>query len=366
MNGDNSGFVAQASNPGSGYEVAHGCIVLDRWRLRFESPALTLEIPLAQLEIIRGQGEDEGVYFTDPNQPGWEICTFERAILRHNTLLTDSHTRMQLKEMHSRGDANRTVKITLYCLVGVVLAAIVATMLVGVMVRILVARIPPEWEKRMGDSAMAEIRQENTFVEDPKLKAKLEAQAAPLLTALPKTGVEYKFYILDDPEPNAFALPGGHVLVNTGLLELSKRPEELLGVIAHEVAHVTQKHGFRQVIAAAGPFLIFRTFLGGNSTGLLGDGSAILVSRGFSKDYELEADAVGFDYLVAAHIDPRGLADMLAKLEGAEQRFPDVVELRGFNTHPDTAKRIQRLNGQWKKLKNKTGFIDFSQTNASP
>jgi hypothetical protein len=60
------------------------------------------------------------------------------------------------------------------------------------------------------------------------------------------------------------------------------------------------------------------------------------------------------------------LAGMLGKLEGEEQRLPDVVQLRGFNTHPDTARRIQRLNAQWKKLKNKTGFIDFSQTSPGP
>src|SRR5437660_11607096 len=126
-----SGYVAQASNPSLGYEVAIGHITLDRWRLKFESESFTLEIPLTQLEIVRGQGEDEGIYFTDPNQPGWEICTFDPAILRHNSLATHTHTRGQLKEMQSRGEANRTLKITLYCLVGVVVAAVVATALVG-------------------------------------------------------------------------------------------------------------------------------------------------------------------------------------------------------------------------------------------
>jgi predicted Zn-dependent protease len=281
-------------------------------------------------------------------------------------LITDTHTRSQLKEMQSRGEANRTLKITLYCLAGVVVAAIAATMLVGVMVRILVARIPVEWEQKMGDSLMSEVRQEETFIEDPKLKAKLVRDVAPLVNALPKTGVEYKFYIVDDPMPNAFALPGGHVLVNTGLLDLSKRPEELLGVVAHEVAHVTEKHGFRKMISAAGPFLIFRTFLGGNSTSLLGAGSELLVTQGFSQEYELEADAVGFQYLVAAHIDPRGLAEMLGKLEAEERRYGGHMQLRAFSSHPATEKRIQRLNSNWKKLKTKTGFIDFTQPEPAP
>src|SRR5437762_2153079 len=106
LNEDSPGFVAQASNPVLGYETAAGRITLDRWRLKFECEQFALEIPLTQLEIVRGQGEDEGIYFTDPNQPGWEICTFDPAILRHNSLATHTHTRGQLKEMQSRGEAN--------------------------------------------------------------------------------------------------------------------------------------------------------------------------------------------------------------------------------------------------------------------
>jgi predicted Zn-dependent protease len=353
------GYVAQASNPSISSEVAIGRIHLDRWRLQFAAEAFTLEIPLTQLEIAYGQGENDGVYFSDPNQPGLEICTFEPAILRDNALTTHTHTRAQIKEMQSRGETSRTVKITLYCLGGVVVAAMLATMAVGLMVRALVAQIPPELEKQMGNSLLAEIKQEVTFVQDAKLKATLLHDVGPLTNVLPKNGIEYKFYIVDDPVPNAFAIPGGHVFVNTGLLELADRPEELVGVIAHEVAHVTEKHGFRHIISAAGPFLIFRTFLGGNSTSLIGAGSSILVSQSFSQEYELEADAVGFKYLVAANIDPRGLADMLGKLEAEEKKFSDSLELQAFSSHPATQKRIDRLNAKWKKLKTKNGFVDF-------
>jgi predicted Zn-dependent protease len=106
--------------------------------------------------------------------------------------------------------------------------------------------------------------------------------------------------------------------------------------------------------------------LGGNSTGLIGDGSAILVGQSFSQEYELEADAVGFNYLVAAHINPRGLADMLRKIEDEQRRFGDRLELRAFSSHPANEKRIQRLNAKWTKLKSKTGFIDFTQPVANP
>ena len=209
---------------------------------------------------------------------------------------------------------------------------------------------------------MAEVRKEQTFNQDPKIKAKLLREVAPLMSVLPKTGVEYKFYIAESPIPNAFALPGGHVIVNTGLLDLAERPEEVVGVVAHEVAHVTQKHGFRQIISSAGPFLIFRMFLGGNSTGILGQGSQALVAQSFSQEHELEADAVGWQYLVAAHIDPRGLTDMLRKLEAEQHRLgASEMHLQAFSSHPATEKRLRRLDAKWDKLKDKSGFIDLSQ-----
>src|SRR5947208_15699095 len=105
-------------------------------------------------------------------------------------------------------------------------------------------------------------------------------------------------------------------------------------------------HGFRHIISEAGPFLIFRTFLGGSSASLIGAGSGMLVSQSFSQEYELEADAVGFKYLVAAHVDPRGLATMLGKLEAEERRFGESMELQAFSIHPATQKRIQRLDAK--------------------
>ena len=167
---------------------------------------------------------------------------------------------------------------------------------------------------------MAELKKTEPIVQDPKLIAKLDRAVAPLMSRLPASRVQYKFYLVQEPMANAFALPGGHVLVTTRLLELAERPEEIAGVVAHELAHVTQKHGFRKIISSAGPNLIFKVFLG-NSAGvlpILGDSSELLIRQSFSQEYELEADDVGWQSLVNARIDPRGLADMLRKLQLAD------------------------------------------------
>ena len=150
------------------------------------------------------------------------------------------------------------------------------------------------------------------------------------------------------------------MVVTTRLLEMAERPEEIAGVVAHEVAHVTEKHGFRQIIASAGPFLIFRVFLGGGSSGVLpvlGEGSELLVRQSFSQEFELEADEIGWQSLVAAHIDPRGLAEMLGKLEAEDQKKHAAgTKMNAFSSHPATEKRIRRLDAKWKELKDKSGF----------
>ena len=123
-------------------------------------------------------------------------------------------------------------------------------------------------------------------------------------------------------------------MVTTGLLKLASRPEEVAAAVAHELAHVTQKHSFRQAISSARPFLLFRMFFGGRGgSGLIGRGSELLVSQSFSQEYELEADAVGWDYLVSAHIYPRSLPELLKKLNSTESK-EQASEIRAFSSHP--------------------------------
>ena len=100
--------------------------------------------------------------------------------------------------------------------------------------------------------------------------------------------------------------------------------------------------------------------LAGNSSGVLGvigAGSSLLVSQSFSQEYELEADAVGWDYLVKAKIDPRGMIDMLTKLKIEQDHMRSSgLEIQAFSSHPATAKRIRILERKWEKLKDKDTF----------
>jgi predicted Zn-dependent protease len=240
----------------------------------------------------------------------------------------------------------------------------------GLMVRSIVARIPPAWEKDLGDKIMAELKEEMDLVEETNRVGALAELATPLLRVLPKNHTDYRFHIVEDPMPNAFALPGGHIIVTTSLLQMADgRAEEVLGVVAHEVAHVTQKHGFRQQIASYGPLLIFKMFLRGRSgsMGVFAGASALLVGQSYSQEFEMEADEVGWQYLVDANIDPRGMTDMFRKLEAQEGEISGLMGLpQALNSHPETAKRIERLQLNWEKLSRKSGFVQLKPIQKQP
>jgi predicted Zn-dependent protease len=345
-----------------GEEAVAGNISFAFSRLRFEAEGVQVEMPLSRLLIETGGGRDGRVFFSDPEQPGWLVFTFEPRVLAQGPLLQQPHTRNQIRDLRSGRELRRRVVISL-AFVGVfALAAFGVSMLTGWMVRSLAARVPAKWEQDLGEELMAEVKETEVFIEDAKLQGKLDRAMAPLLPVLPRGGPEFKFHIVQSPVPNAFALPGGHVMVNNSLIELAERPEELAGVLAHELAHVTQKHGFRKIISDAGPYLIMKIFFGGASgtAGVLGGSSQLLVRQSFSQEYELEADEVGWQYLVAARIDPRGLITMLQKLQAQQDKLGRfALELRAFSSHPATEKRIRRLEMKWRKLKNKSGFIQY-------
>jgi beta-barrel assembly-enhancing protease len=350
-------FDGYISHPSIG-DVA-GKIVFVGWRLRFESAAVVREILLVKLQMNRDPEMPGGIVFCDPDHAEWVIHTPDEGILHHESLRQQPHTRHQIQALHGGRDLKRALKITGTFLGGFALAALVVSLLTSLMVRSLVARIPVEWEQEFGDDIMAELKQDETFVDDARMRTNLLQAVAPLMRAVPTNGIEYRFYLQQDPEPNAFALPGGYVIVTTSLLELADRPEEIAGAVAHEVAHVTLKHGFRKIISSAGPYLLCQLFLRSDRglLGVLAGGSQLLVHQSFSQEYELEADDAAWQYLVAARIDPRGLPDMLKKLEADTQRRKlKLTAPQALSSHPATDKRLRRLEAKWRTLKAKSGF----------
>jgi Zn-dependent protease with chaperone function len=347
------GRAGKGDNPDA---AVSGKITFDRWRLSFQSDSLNLEIPLVRLQIQVDMGEEQNVSFFDPEQPGLWVQTEEMSILDERTLLMQANTRNQVRSLKAGDELKSRLRIIGWFAVAFVAIAVIGSLLTGMVVTSLVNSIPPSWEKEIGDEAMADLKKEHTFIQDPKALLRLDRGISPLLDSLPKNTGKYQFYLMEFPLPNAFALPGGHVVVTTGLLDIAGRPEELAGVVAHEIAHVNCKHGFRKIVSSLGPYLLLKLFVGNSRglLGLLGEGSGLLVSQSFSQEYELEADSVGWDYMLKADIDPRGMIDILMKLKVEQDRMQlGQAEIQAFSSHPATEKRISRLEKKWSKLKKK-------------
>jgi predicted Zn-dependent protease len=333
--------------------------MVNRWQARFESPEGIWETPLPRLQIDIGESDE--IVLTDSDQPDGSIITFDRRILNDRCLLQQSQTRDQIKAFAVQGDSRRRLKVTAWVIGTFVLLSIVGTVLTRLMARSLAEHVPVKWEVELGSNILAQIQQEKTFTPNAKLTAALYNASAPIVAVISNSPVQFKFYVMEENLPNAFALPGGHVVVTTGLLYLVDTPEELAAVIAHELAHHTQRHVYRKIISSLGPYVIFTMFVGNGPLRALSENSEMIASQSFSQGYELEADSVGWDYMVAANVNPRGMIGILTKLKAEQDRMKHIEGFEAFSSHPPTQKRIDRLQKRWDRLKDKSHFISFSE-----
>ena len=197
----------------------------------------------------------------------------------------------------------------------------------------IVEHIPPGVERQIGEVVLASTRAEGRMIDSgPAWEA---VQTVGKRLARPAENLE--FHLVDKPDINAFAAPGGIVVVYAGLIDKSTSAEELAGVLAHEIAHVELRHSLKQLVKSAGLRVIVATLLG--DYGGLGGWAAQLGDLKFSRDAEREADLRGLARLREAHIDPAGMARFFTSLAKSETgQLPAL-----FSTHPATAERLDAL-----------------------
>ena len=360
------GFRAGLLHPDFGNEVVAGSIFIHRHGFRFESPRRSEEIPVDRItvEVQEAAGR---ICFYDCARPGLCIHTQDQRVFTVPGFPQLQAVRDQLGQERGRREVVRSLRLTAYFVIGFLVIGWIFSRTTGAMVRSLAAQAPPGWEKEFGAAALEHLAEKSDLDRYTNQVAELTALAAPLLQNLALGSNSVRFHLVTDEEPNAFALPGGDVLVNTGLLELTDRPEELLGVLAHELAHVAKRHYAQKLVSSSGSFAVFGIFLGGRTdlARVFTSGSGLLLQQGFSREYETEADDAGWDYLVAARIDPRGMITFFQKIQQYEQKMAQAPRLpQSFQSHPALAQRIARLEARWRKRKSTAEFIPL--TNALP
>jgi len=209
-----------------------------------------------------------------------------------------------------------------------------------------------EREAALGQQAAAQVEAQMGFVDDAALQAYVQRLGQRLAAHSPRKDTSYDFHVVEMPEPNAFALPGGHVYVSRGLLALVNSEDELANVIGHEIGHVAARHAAQRDTRATGVGLL--STLGTVAAAVLGGAAAAqavgqlsqVAGGGFiaaySRDQEREADEVGQRIAAEAGYDPAGMTRFLATLEawtrlesGGTERAPSFLD-----SHPATPERV--------------------------
>ena len=156
--------------------------------------------------------------------------------------------------------------------------------------------------------------------------------------------MNFAIYVVESDEVNAFALPGGQMVVYTGLIKNAESPEQLAGVIAHEMSHATLRHGLQAISQSIGVVAAIQLVVG-DVGGLLAIGTQVAqqsVMTSYSRNAETEADLEGARMLHAAKIDPKAMATFFAKLKHEHGDIPGVVSW--LSTHPQHEDRIESIN----------------------
>ena len=154
----------------------------------------------------------------------------------------------------------------------------------------------------------------------------------------------FTFTIIAKDEINAFAIPGGHVFVYTGLLKSAASGAEVAGVLAHEIGHITKYHGRNQLLKQSAVGYV-NSILFGDSSSIAGAVAGLLenmVFLSFSRDNEYQADSCAVAYATMAGINPAGMELFLKKLKDKYGDDPPIFE--PFSTHPPTSERIDRVD----------------------
>ncbi|MBL0939526.1 MAG: M48 family metalloprotease [Gemmatimonadaceae bacterium] len=210
-------------------------------------------------------------------------------------------------------------------------------------------------EVAMGNDYAQQIERQLPMVRDPEIVRYINVLGDSIARVVDERDLTWRFSVVDEAEINAFAVPGGHIYVNRGLIERTTNMSELAGVLGHEIAHVTQRHSMKQMAAAqrANVGLSLGCILAPAACqGIAGTGVSAVAQLGFAKfsrDDETESDRFGVKYVTRAGIDPRGMPSMFRILLQERERNPGGVEA-WFASHPVEESRVRTTEAEIAKI----------------
>jgi predicted Zn-dependent protease len=203
-------------------------------------------------------------------------------------------------------------------------------------------------EKKIGDLLWRGIKETEKVSSDTIVIAQITSLIDEICVANHIQRNKIQLHIIDKNEVNAFAMPGGHLIVYTGLISKTVNSEQLCGVLAHEIAHIELNHVVQKLTTEIGLTVLFSVITNGDSK-MIHEIIHNLSSSSFSRSLEKEADIKAIDYLYKAHINPYSLAEFMQIMAKDDQK--SFIHIEWFSTHPASEKRINYLKSEARKKK---------------
>lgn len=330
---------------GAEIELAHDGVVAvtgddQRFRVQYSE---------CQVEI--GGFNDRMVFCRNPDRSLTIFCEHKRfanALAHAAAGLLDEQLQQKQQQVRSRLWRGRGLTVTL--------VVVSVLLLVGLYFGIQIAGVaaveamPVSVDRQIGEYSFESMDLGGTEIHEASVVEPLQAMIDRLAPHAAIEGLEFEVHVVESEMVNAFALPGGVIVVYTGLITQSEHPEQVAGVLAHEMAHATKRHGLQRVSQSLG--------LAAAASLLLGDVDGIVVLgaelfqlatiNSYSRDQETEADTEGVRMLHAAAIDPLGLAQFFEVMKEHGAELPGG--LAWISTHPEHDARIMNVRSQMAAL----------------
>lgn len=215
-----------------------------------------------------------------------------------------------------------------------------------------VKKITENLDEQLGDVFWKSYSAEMVEVKDMKIVEPIQQMVSNICSDNNIAPSSINVHVVENKEINAFAMPGRHLVVHTGLIDFADHQEEIAGVIAHEIAHIESGHVVKKLGKEIGLSILMNLTLGDIGGEVVRNALSTITSTAYDRSLEKEADLKAVDYMIGAKMNPTYLASFLEKLDKQSQT-PEV--LQWVSTHPDSKERVRYINEKVKSSRSKQG-----------
>lgn len=304
------------------------------------------EVPFSELTVSAGGLDHDQLVIKWVGSTGPRTLYLKNLdVIRAFRQAAPEHLTMPLERAAQQVRQVRQRHRMVWGIIGGTFLAIVLGLWFGsdLLVELALDRIPVEWEQKLGESAYHDFLVRQDVMKEGLAVAAVTEMTRRLSDSIPNNPYTFQITVVKSDVVNAFALPGGYIVVFTGLMKKAESPEEVAGVLAHELNHVLERHGLERIVKQLGIVAVVSIVLG-NQQGMGGVMKQLgveLMTLKFGRAQETEADLTGLQLLHRAKINPSGMITFFQRL--AEK---DEGRVEWLSTHPMSSARAERLQAE--------------------